>query len=302
MVTKTQAPAKKEISKKPVGKQSKKDEDEAYVATKSAKGKQKKGGDEKSDVKRPLSAFFHFCAERRISLKQEDPSMPMGQQTKKMSEEWKNMDAKKKKKYEDLNAKDKERYDREVEQSGGGNKKKKKPAENGEPKRPVNAYFLYQNDRLEQLKKEQPNKSHKECTQILSKEWADLDKAKKDKYEKRAKEGKDQYEVDKKQYQESKSVVANGNGKAIAKKKGGDEPPAKKNGNHAAAPAKKGSQLEKQQPQNKKGKKQESEDEEDDEDDEKKESGEDDEEDGDGDGDGDEEDDEEDEEEEESDS
>lgn len=33
-----------------------------------------------------------------------------------MSEEWKSLDAKKKKKYEDLNAKDKERYEKECDE------------------------------------------------------------------------------------------------------------------------------------------------------------------------------------------
>jgi len=71
MVSKTAVPAKKDVGKKPAGgKQSKKEDDEPYVASKQAKSK-KTGGDEKSDVKRPLSAFFHFCAERRVTLKTE---------------------------------------------------------------------------------------------------------------------------------------------------------------------------------------------------------------------------------------
>lgn len=66
-----------------------------------------------------------------------------------MSEEWKNLDAKKRKKYDDLNSKDRERYEKEVEESGGNNKKKKKVSADGEPKRPINAYFIYQSERLE---------------------------------------------------------------------------------------------------------------------------------------------------------
>lgn len=111
MVNKS-APVKKApepISKKPKGKSSKNDDDEPYKASKSAKGK-KEPVDE-NRVKRPLSAFFLFCNERRITLKQEEPSLMMGDQTKKMSAEWHNLDAKKKKKYEDLQAKEKERYE-----------------------------------------------------------------------------------------------------------------------------------------------------------------------------------------------
>ncbi len=64
----------------------------------------------------------------------------MGDSTKKMSEEWRNMDPKKKKKYEDLQAKEKERYENEIEQAGG---RKKKPADNDGPKKPMGSYFLF---------------------------------------------------------------------------------------------------------------------------------------------------------------
>jgi len=53
-----------------------------------------------------------------------------------MSEEWRNLDAKKKKKYDDMAAKDKERYEREKQ---GG--KPKKEADG--LKRPLSAYFLF---------------------------------------------------------------------------------------------------------------------------------------------------------------
>ena len=106
-------------------------------------------------MKRPLSAFFLFCQERRVTLKAEEPSLGMGAQTKKMSEEWKAMDAKKKKKYEDLNEKDKKRYEDEVAAKGAPKKKKKVVTSGGgsggsgagddedKPKRPINAYFMY---------------------------------------------------------------------------------------------------------------------------------------------------------------
>ncbi len=68
----------KAIQKKGNGKPAKKDEDEAYTASKSAKGK-KKGPEDENKIKRPLSAFFMFCNERRETLKKEEPSMQMGQ-------------------------------------------------------------------------------------------------------------------------------------------------------------------------------------------------------------------------------
>ena len=88
-----------------------KEEDEPYVASKSAKMKKEK---DPNAPKRPMSSYFLFLNERRETLKKEKPELKMGEQTKVMTTEWKAMDAKKKKKYEDLAAKDKERYESEM--------------------------------------------------------------------------------------------------------------------------------------------------------------------------------------------
>ena len=58
-----------------------------------------------------------------------------------MSEEWRNLDAKKKKKYDDMAAKDKERYEREKADAPKGGKPKKEAG--GGLKRPLSAYFLF---------------------------------------------------------------------------------------------------------------------------------------------------------------
>ena len=84
-----------------------------------------------------------YCNERRITLKKEEPTLSMGQSTKKMSEEWRALDAKKKKKYEDLAGKDKERYENQMAESGQGKKKKANDGADGGPKRPLSAFFLF---------------------------------------------------------------------------------------------------------------------------------------------------------------
>lgn len=53
-----------------------------------------------------------------------------------MSEEWKNLDAKQKKKYDDKATLEKERYQRELEESGCSKNKKKKDNVTGDLKRP----------------------------------------------------------------------------------------------------------------------------------------------------------------------
>jgi hypothetical protein len=73
-----------------------------------------------------------------------------------MTDEWKSMDAKKKKKFEDMATKEKERYERELKEAGLSKGNKKADMANGEggPKRPISSFFIFQGERREQLKKE----------------------------------------------------------------------------------------------------------------------------------------------------
>lgn len=66
----------------------------------------------------------------------------MGEQTKVMTNEWKSLDEKKKKKYEDMAAKDKQRYEKEM-QEAGLSKGKKNEKDTDAPKRPTSAFFLF---------------------------------------------------------------------------------------------------------------------------------------------------------------
>ena len=100
-----------------------KEDDEPYVASKSAKGKKVK---DENRPKRPMSSYFLFLQERRETLKKEQPTLQMGPQTKLMTEEWKAMDAKKKKKYEDLAIQAKEKFEKECTDLGIVNKAKSK--------------------------------------------------------------------------------------------------------------------------------------------------------------------------------
>lgn len=62
--------------------------------------------------------------DRRKTLKTEQPSLSMGESTKLMTDEWKALTEKQKKKWDDLAAKDKERYNNECEEKGIGKAKK----------------------------------------------------------------------------------------------------------------------------------------------------------------------------------
>ena len=77
-----------------------------------AKGKKK----EKKDFdapKRPVTAFFFFQSERRLTLKKEAPNMEIKEMVTKMSEEWKRMNEKDKIKYMKKAEEDRKRYEKE---------------------------------------------------------------------------------------------------------------------------------------------------------------------------------------------
>lgn len=65
-----------------------------------------------------------------------------------MTEEWKALTEKQKKKYDDLAAKEKQRYEKELKEAGLA-KPSKSDKENDGPKRPQTAFFLYQGERRE---------------------------------------------------------------------------------------------------------------------------------------------------------
>ena len=75
--------------------------------------KEKKDKKDKDAPKRAISAFFYYQKERRDSLKKEQPNLDNKALISKMSEEWNKMKDSEKTKYNNLAAKDKERYEKE---------------------------------------------------------------------------------------------------------------------------------------------------------------------------------------------
>lgn len=67
---------------------------------------------EEAVVKKPLSAFFHYCAEQRPAEKLLNPNASAGEITKSISDSWKNLSDEEKKKFLDLALADKERYEK----------------------------------------------------------------------------------------------------------------------------------------------------------------------------------------------
>jgi len=93
-------------------------------AMKSSSGKKGKKSKKKSTgPKRAKSAFIYFTNENRDDVKRETPSLAFGEVAKALGKMWKQLPAAQKKKYEDMAAKDKKRYEKEkndMDGSGGG--------------------------------------------------------------------------------------------------------------------------------------------------------------------------------------
>lgn len=63
--------------------------------------------------KRPKSAFLYFSSERRLTLKQEKPSMTTSESGNIISAEWKTLTDEQKQRYNEMANKDRDRYNAE---------------------------------------------------------------------------------------------------------------------------------------------------------------------------------------------
>ena len=91
---------------------------------------------------------------------------------------------------------------------------KKAKKDKDAPKRAISAFFFYNQERREKLKKEQPNLDNKEIIKTMSAEWNKLSDDQKKPYIQKAEADKKRYEAEKKAYDAKKK----GEGKKSAKK------------------------------------------------------------------------------------
>ena len=87
----------------------------SYVPPPSESGKKHKKKKDPNAPKRPLSAFFLFCADERAGVKAINPSFSVGDVAKHLGERWNKVSADQKSKYEARAQQDKQRYEREME-------------------------------------------------------------------------------------------------------------------------------------------------------------------------------------------
>lgn len=75
--------------------------------------------------RRPMSAFFHFCAEERPKVRAQQPDISVGDIAKELGARWAALGDAAKTKYQDLNQRDRDRYEREKRAYDGGHQSKK---------------------------------------------------------------------------------------------------------------------------------------------------------------------------------
>ena len=168
-------------------------------------------------AKKATSAYWLWLGENRVSItKAHGLEGKKGSEvTKKAGELWKSLGPADKKKYEDLAAKDKIRYEEEVKTLGKRKierkeddedvKKRKKDKE--APKRPMSAYFLWtQGERESIMKKHGIEKAGTEYTKKAAEEWKSVSDAIKKDYEKKAATAKAQYLKDLEVYKKTQKA------------------------------------------------------------------------------------------------
>ena len=99
------------------------------------------------------------------------------------------------------------------------NKRSKGMKDTDAPKRAISAFFFYNKERRETLKKEQPNLDNKQIIATMSKEWNELSEEKKKPYVEKAEADKKRYEEEKKKYDAKKSSEKKSAKKSAKKEK-----------------------------------------------------------------------------------
>jgi len=178
-----------------------------------------KGLKDENAPKRPLSAYFAWCATVRAKVTK---SLPEGsgvaQAGKKMSEMWNKLTDSQKAPFEKKYRSEKEKYDKKLakykltkdyanfqkkkeQHKVDAVKNKKFKKDENAPKRPLSAFFLFMGDEREALI--EGGLSFKEAGAKLGVMWSKLSAAKKKPYEDKAAAAKAKYAKELEKYQKS---------------------------------------------------------------------------------------------------
>jgi len=171
--------------------------------------------------KRAMTAYMLFCQEKRTEIKEKNPEVGFGQIGKLLGEAWKEVPTGEKAKYNEIAAKDKIRYQKDMAaykaehpESSSDEEEKKKPAKKkrkkdpNAPKKHASAYFHFSKKTRPKIKEDNPTASFGEIGKLLGAAWKALPAEDKKPYEASAAEDKARYEKENKAYQSKKKAEA----------------------------------------------------------------------------------------------
>merc|ERR1711963_242027 len=151
--------------------------------------------------KRSTSAYFYYLAHCREQANKQGRSISkIAEFTKECSAKWREMAGPQKKPFEDMAAKDKARYDREMAAYKG------KKVDPNKPKRPMTAYFIFLGDFRQKMKDR--GVDHKEILRLAGEEWRNMSAEHKKPYEKRSVEAGKEYELKMAEYRKNEGKAA----------------------------------------------------------------------------------------------
>lgn len=139
--------------------------------------------------KKPKSAYLFFCDAERANVLKKHPEFKVTDVSKELGPAWQKLSAKAKTKYENLAAKDKERYEKEMAsytppaRDSSPKRRKKDPSA---AKRPRNAFLLFSGAERDKIKTANPDLKITEISSELGKRWRAMSEAQKAPFVKQA--------------------------------------------------------------------------------------------------------------------
>lgn len=162
---------------------------------------------DKNRPKGPMSAYACFVQVIREEHKKKHPdeAVVFAEFSKKCAEKWKTMNSKEKQRFDDMSARDKERYNREmrdyVPPDGSRNTfKRKRPKDPNQPKRAWSAFFFFCEVERPKVRVIHPEWRVGEIAKDLGKQWETCPK--KEIYEQLAMKDKDRYDQEMIEYRQ----------------------------------------------------------------------------------------------------
>jgi len=162
--------------------------------------------------KRAMTAYMLFSQEKRTQIKTDHPTVGFGQVGKLLGEAWAALPEGDKRKYNELAAKDKIRYQKEAAQYKEDHpessdeeekpaKKKRKKKDPNAPKKPCSAFFHFSKKMRPRIKDENPEATFGQLGKIIGEQWSKLGADERKEFETLAAADKERYAKEMKNYQ-----------------------------------------------------------------------------------------------------